>query len=66
MAHFGSTCRYIRRSKTAQGFEPSRKIIGDDEATQVGLELLMVIVVISFDGRFLDDAVHSLHLAVGP
>lgn len=41
-------------------------IVGVDEEAQVLAELVVAVVVIAFDGGFLDSAVHALDLAVGP
>ena len=46
--------------------QPSAKVIRIDEVVEVVFELLMAIIVVSLDGGFLDGAVHSLDLAVGP
>ncbi len=42
------------------------EIIGCDEVIEMLAELVMTVVMITFDGGFLDGAVHSLDLAVGP
>ena len=49
-----------------EGFEPPPIIIGVDEVVKVGVELLMAIVMIAFDGGVLDRPVHAFHLAIGP
>lgn len=53
---------FVRR-EAIEGLEPPRIIIGVDEVDQVGLELLMAVIVIAFDGGLLDGPVHALHLA---
>jgi hypothetical protein len=47
-------------------FEAPSEVVGGDEVDQVSLQLLMVVVVITLHGRFLESAVHSLDLAVCP
>jgi hypothetical protein len=44
--------------------EPTAEIIGFDEAREVFLELVVIVLVIALDGRILDGALHSLNLAV--
>jgi len=41
-------------------------IVGVDEAGEVIFELFVTIVMIAFDCRFLDRAVHPFDLAIGP
>jgi len=40
--------------------------VGVDEVGKVSFELIVSIVIIALDGRFLDRAIHSLDLAIGP
>ena len=47
-------------------FQPSTKIICIDEVGEMSSKLVVAIVMIAFDGGFLDRAVHSLDLAIGP
>src|SRR5450432_2767021 len=49
-----------------QGLEASREIIGCDEVGQMRFRVVMAVVVIAFDGRFLDGSVHALDLTVRP
>ena len=49
-----------------EGFEPSSEIVGVEEVGEVAAQLVVVVVVIPFDGRLLDCSVHSLDLAVRP
>ena len=49
-----------------QCFEPFAEIVGIQEAAQTVAELFMAVVVIGFQGGFLDRPVHPLHLTVGP
>mgnify|MGYP000849523051 CR=1 FL=1 len=46
--------------------EPAGKIIGCNEVGEMGSELIVAVVVKSFDGCVLDGAVHSLDLTIGP
>src|SRR5271156_316438 len=49
-----------------EGLQSSGEVVSVDEVCEVGLQLLVCVVVVAFDGRFLDRAVHSLDLSVGP
>ena len=49
-----------------EGLESSAEIVGADEVGEMGFELAMAVVVVAFDGRFLDGLVHSLDLSVCP
>ena len=46
--------------------QASPVVVGVDEDAEVGLELLVAVVMVSFDGGFLDGPVHPFDLAVGP
>ncbi len=52
--------------QSAQGLEPSCKVISVDEVGQMGFELFVALIVIVLDGRVLDGAVHALDLAFRP
>ena len=49
-----------------EGFETPAVVIGVDEVREVALELPGAVVVIAFDGGFLDGPVHAFDLAVRP
>ena len=49
-----------------QCLEVFGEVVGCDEAENVRLETLHVLVEEEFGGRFLDRSVHSLGLAIGP
>jgi hypothetical protein len=49
-----------------QCVQPTRVILGVDEEPQVLPELIVALVVVAFDSRFFEGAVHPLDLAVGP
>ena len=49
-----------------QGLEPAAEVVGSDEVAKVRPELVVVFVVVAFDGRVLDGSVHPFDLAVGP
>jgi len=49
-----------------EGLEASAVVVGVDEDAEVGLELLVAVVMVSFDGGFLDGPVHPFDLPVGP
>ena len=46
--------------------QPAREIVGADEVSQVGTELLMAFIMEPLDGGLLDRSVHPFDLAVGP
>ncbi len=46
--------------------QPARKIISGHKVFEMNCELRMIVIVVTFDGRLLDGAVHSLDLPVGP
>ena len=54
------------RVEPLQRLEPTPEVVGADEVGEMLIELLMCVVVIALDGCFLDRAVHSLDLTIGP
>src|SRR5665213_4576681 len=52
--------------ETCECLQASPVVVGVDEHREVGLELLVAVVVVSFDGGFLDGPVHPFDLSVGP
>ena len=52
--------------KALQGLQAAAVIIGIDEICEVSFELFMAVVVIPFDGRFLDRPVHPFDLTICP
>ena len=52
--------------KAFERLQSSPEIVSVDEVLKVPAQLLVIVVVEALDGRILDGAVHSLHLAVGP
>lgn len=52
--------------QTPQRLEPAGVVVGIHEELQVISELIVTVVVVAFDRRVLDRAVHPLDLAVGP
>ena len=56
---------FVRR-EALQGLQPSSVVVGVDEVGEVSFELIVSIVMVALDGRFLDRAVHALDLAIGP
>ena len=54
------------RSEAFESFEAACVIVSIDEVVQVRTKLSMAVIVITLDGGFLDDPVHSLDLPVGP
>ena len=51
--------------ETVERFQPSTVILGVEEVGEMSMQLAVIVVVVAFDGGFLDRAVHSLDLAVG-
>ena len=49
-----------------QGFEPPGEVAGIQEVVEMYSQLLMIFVMIAFDGCFLESTVHTLDLAIGP
>lgn len=49
-----------------EGFQSSAIIVGVDEVIKVSFELVVVVIMIAFDGCFFDRSVHALDLAIGP
>ena len=47
-------------SEAAQGLQAPAVIVCVDEVVEVGNELVMAVVMVAFDGCFLDGAVHPL------
>jgi len=47
-------------------FEPAAEIVGDDEVAEMLPAMIVTIVMVALDGRFLDRPVHPLHLSVSP
>ncbi|MDA9535300.1 hypothetical protein ACM41_03085 [Bradyrhizobium sp. CCBAU 21362] len=56
---------FVRR-EAAQGLQAPSVVVGGDEVGKVSFELIVSIIVVALDGRFLDRAVHALDLAIGP
>lgn len=46
--------------------EPAGEVVGIDEVAQVGAQLVVVVVMIAFDGGVLNGSVHSLDLTISP
>ena len=49
-----------------EGLKASGEIIGIDEVRQVLRELVVAVIVITFNSGFLDGSVHPFNLTVGP
>ena len=54
------------RGETFEGLEPTAEIIGVDEIGEIAAQLVVIVIVVSLNGRVLDRAVHSLDLTVDP
>ena len=46
--------------------QPTRMVGSFDEELKVFPKLVVAVVVVAFDSRFFEGAVHPLHLAIGP
>jgi hypothetical protein len=46
--------------------QASAEIVGVDEVGEMPPQLIVIVVVITFDGRVLDRSVHPFDLTVGP
>jgi hypothetical protein len=57
---------YSKGVRALEGLQPPPIIIGVDKVVEVRFELPMAVIVIAFDGCFLDCAVHPFDLPVGP
>ena len=49
-----------------QGFQPACEVVGRDEVSEMLAELVMGLIVVTIDGRFLDGSVCPLDPTVGP
>ena len=49
-----------------EGLEALGEVVGVDEVGEVRAKLVVALVIVAPDGRFLEGAVHALDLAVGP
>jgi len=47
-------------------FQAPPVIVGSDKVVKVLFQVFMIVVMIPFDRRFLDRAVHAFDLAIGP
>ena len=56
----------VVRREALQGLQPPGVVVGVDEVGKVSFELIVSIVMVALDGRFLDRAVRALDLAIGP
>ncbi len=54
------------RSGSSQGFEPAWRSYRHSESVEMFSQLLMIVVMIAFDGCFFESTVHALDLAIGP
>ena len=54
------------RGEALEGLQAASEVVCSDEVGEMVLELLVGIVVVALDSRFLDGPIHSLDLAVGP
>jgi hypothetical protein len=59
-------CRWFVRCEAPEGLEASAEVVGGDEVGEVLPKLIVAVVVIAFDRRFLDRPVHPLELTIGP
>ena|SRR5450631_1958190 len=60
------SCDELIRRQPLQRLQSASEIVCVDEVREMRFELLVTVVMEAFYGRFLDRAVHSLDLSVGP
>jgi hypothetical protein len=56
----------LKGCEASGGLEPSGEVVSVDEVAQMGSQLIVGFIEVSFDGGVLDGAVHPLDLAVRP
>ena len=49
-----------------QRLQPTRMVVSFNEELKVFPKLVVAVVVVAFDSRFFEGAVHPLYLAIGP
>lgn len=49
-----------------EGLKALGEIVGVEQRREMGFQLIAAFVVVALDGRFLNHAVHSFDLAIGP
>lgn len=54
------------RCEAFECLEALGEIVGVDEVSQVGLELIVAVIMIAFDSGLLDGAVHAFDRTGGP
>ena len=52
--------------ETVERLQSAAEVVGADELLEMATKLLVVVVVVPLDGRFLDGPVHPLDLTIGP
>ena len=67
---FGSEVQHLQDElvwcESFECLEPAGEVVGIDEVAQVGAQLVVVVVMIAFDGGVLNGSVHSLDLTISP
>ena len=56
----------LEGGESTESLESFGEIVSSDEVVEVNQQLVMTVVVIALDGRFLDGSVHAFYLPVGP
>jgi hypothetical protein len=56
----------LEGGESTESLESFGEIVSSDEVVEVSQQLVMTVVVIALDGRFLDGSVHAFYLPVGP
>jgi hypothetical protein len=52
--------------ESGEGLESFGEVVSGDEVVEVSSELFLVVIVVAFDGSFLDGSIHAYDLSVGP
>ncbi len=67
---FGFACPHFadvfEGREALEGLQPAPVVVGVDEVVEAGFKSPIAVIVIAFDGSFLDRAVHPFDLAIGP
>ncbi len=56
---------FIRR-EAAERFQAPSVVICVDEVCEMGAQLIVVVIMVAFDGGVFDRSVHAFYLAIGP
>jgi hypothetical protein len=54
------------RGTPSEGFESLGEVVRHQEGVEVCFQVLMGLIIVFFNCRFLERSIHALHLAIGP